>query len=460
MRGPKVVLIGAGSAFFGRSTVWSMVRKPALSTGTLALCDVDATLLKTMEQVARRAIEAADVPLTLEVSTDYRKLLKGADFVILAFAVEGVRLRGVDARLSTKHGVVMCSADTIGPGGILRTCREVPRQQRILNDIERVCPDAWVVNWVNPTAAMGLAMMRLNPTVKSLAICDGPHNPHFDVARLVEAGLIRKPEQATPELLRNTRIRSGGVNHFNWLTDISYRGRDLMGNVRKHYEKQLRTAKNKGMREHWGMILDLADAYGAFPMCFGHTREYVPWFQGLGKKKTFTIAMWRIQNRWKWMRGQWRDMRDIASGRRSIGDFLEKPSPDHASDIIESMWAGLGTQFYINTPNRGAITNMPDDAFVEVLCDVSLDAVRPLPYGPMPRPLLSMFHTVLDEHELAVEAGATCDRDTLKKAFVASPVTTNLADIDAMIGDLLKAERPYLPKAWYAKRSARRRRKR
>ena len=135
MKGPKVVLIGAGSAFFGMQTIWSMVKKDGLNNGTLALVDPDVKKLGWLEKVARRAIEATGVDLKLEVATSHRRALKGADFVTMAFARDGVKLRGLDAEVSTKHGMVMCSADTIGPGGTMRTLREVPVQTKILKDV-------------------------------------------------------------------------------------------------------------------------------------------------------------------------------------------------------------------------------------------------------------------------------------------------------------------------------------
>ena len=159
-------------------------------------------------------------------------MLKGADFVTLAFANEGVKLRGVDADISTKHGMTMCSADTIGPGGTMRTLREVPRQTQILKDVAQYCPDAWVINWVNPTAAMGIAMMRHFPQLKSLAICDGPHNPHFDNQLMIDAGLAKSAEAITDALRSRVKIRSGGVNHFNWLVEMRYKDKDVTGKVK------------------------------------------------------------------------------------------------------------------------------------------------------------------------------------------------------------------------------------
>jgi alpha-galactosidase len=186
-------------------------------------------------------------------------------------------------------------------------------------------------------------------------------------------------------------------------------------------------------------------------MCIHHTREYVPFFQGRGvdRKEALKIATWEVEVRRARMRANWKDMRNIASGKRPIADFLLKTGADHATDIVESMWAGLGKKFYINNSNGGAVINMQPDAFLELLSEVSLNEVRPLPYGPMPRPLLGMFQRALDEHELAVEAAVTGDRQTLLTAFVASPLTQSLEDAENLIEELLRRERPYLPAYWF-----------
>jgi len=305
IKGPKVVLIGAGSVFFGRQTIWSMVSKPALSSGTLALVDTDRKILGTMAKIAQRAIKATDVPLRLEVSPDRKKVLKGADFVILAFAVEGVTLRGVDARVSGKHGITMCSADTVGPGGIFRTLREVPRALKVLADVDRLCPRAWVINWVNPTTAMGICAFRYAPHIKSLAICDGPHNPHFDRRLIWRAGLARWGEAPSDELMQNVHIRSGGINHFNWLTAMSYRGKDLMPAVRAWYVRQSEEGRDERTLTTSKMVVRLADTVGAIPMCIHHTREYVPFFQGRGvdTKDSLKIETWDVEVRRARMRG-------------------------------------------------------------------------------------------------------------------------------------------------------------
>jgi alpha-galactosidase len=298
---------------------------------------------------------------------------------------------------------------------------------------------------------MGICTFRYAPHIKSLAICDGPHNPHFDHRLIRRAGLLARGEAPSDELRENVLIRSGGINHFNWLTAMSYRGRDLMPAVRDSYVREAEEAPDEPARTIARMVVRLTDSVGAIPMCIHHTREYVPFFQGRGfdKKEALKIATWDVNVRRARMRANWKDMRSIASGQRPIADFLLRTGADHASDIVESMWAGLGKRFYINNPNGGAVTNMQPDAFLELLSEVSLNEVRPLPYGPMPRPLLGMFQRALDEHELAVEAAVTGDRQTLLTAFVASPLTQSLEDAENLIEELLRRERPYLPAYWF-----------
>jgi len=116
---------------------------------------------------------------------------------------------------------------------------------------------------------------------------------------------------------------------------------------------------------------------------------------------------------------------------------------------MEAMWAGLPKSFYINTLNNGAVTNMVDDAYLELKSVVDMHAVRPLPFGEMPRPLWGFVQRVLDEHELAVEAATTYRRKTLLQAFLASMVTVSIPDAEAAMRAMLDAERDYLPKEWF-----------
>lgn len=163
---PKIVVIGAGSLFFGRQSIWQMVDSKYLNQGTLALVDTDEEKLSKMVRLAEMVAKENHVPLKVEGSTNQREVLKDADFVVLSFAENTVKYRGIDCQVALKYGIRMCSGDTIGPGGIFRAMRELPVIMECVKDIEELCPDAWVINYINPSAVHGIALSRYAPQLK------------------------------------------------------------------------------------------------------------------------------------------------------------------------------------------------------------------------------------------------------------------------------------------------------
>jgi len=135
--------MGAGSYFFARPVIWNMTQSPVLREGTLALVDVNPEVLDTFVNLAKRAIETTGAPLKLVASTDRREVLEDADFVVNTFSDRNAYFRGLDCEIALKHGVRMCSGDTIGPGGMFRACREVPKALAIAEDVEKLAPEAW-----------------------------------------------------------------------------------------------------------------------------------------------------------------------------------------------------------------------------------------------------------------------------------------------------------------------------
>ena len=194
---PKVVIVGAGSLFFGRQAIWQMVHSPYLNEGTLALVDTDGERLEKMARLAEMVIADNHVPLALETSTERKEVLSGSDFVVISFADRSAKFRGIDCKVSEKYGIRMCSGDTIGPGGIFRTMRELPIILECARDIESICPDAWVINYINPTTVNGIGLRRYGPELKSFALCDSLHMPHVKRQYAVMAGMVEKEEDYT-----------------------------------------------------------------------------------------------------------------------------------------------------------------------------------------------------------------------------------------------------------------------
>ena len=448
MQSPKVVVLGAGSLFFGRQALKAMLTSPVLRHGTLAYVDTDAERLGQMMQLAQNAIKHSRSTLKLEGSAQRRDVLKQADFVVLSFANQGVRYRASDCAISLRHGIRLCSGDTIGPGGIFRAMRELPEIMRVAQDVAELCPGAWLINYINPTAINGLALKRFTK-LKTFALCDGLHMPHVKQHYMRLAGI-----EVTPENEARFELRIAGVNHFTWVTCCAFAGRDVLDKVRSNLAQAAAAEKNEGDakgRFNNTYRLQLWDVFGLLPACIGHTKEYVRFWQGggLATDGLPPLAIFDTVERAKIHEKMWDEVRAYNSGARPMSEFLEKTASDHATDIIEAMCSKAGKQFYINTLNGQAVPNLPADAVLELLCDVDLAGPRPLAADAFPLGLRALQMQILDAHELAAEAIVKSDRSLLLRAFCTDPLTNSIPDAREMIEEVLREEKEALPKGWY-----------
>lgn len=447
---PKIVILGAGSLFFGRKAIWQAVHSPHLHTGTLALVDTDADRLDKMKRLAEMVIAHNDSPLKLEASVDRRDVLPGADFIVLSFADRNAHFRGVDCEISERHGIRMCSGDTIGPGGVFRTMREFPVILDACRDIENLCPEAWVINYINPAAVHGIGIKRYFPGLKSMALCDAQFGLR---KRFANAAGVEDDDKLT--------VLTAGPNHFTWTIKADYDGEDILPRVidsmRAKAEADLNTqAQGKATQaKGWhnnSIALELYDAMGLLPTVLGHTKEYVPFYQGRNVNQPDThppLKLFEVPQRVKWTNEVWQRVDEYLSGAAPIAEFDTEFEADPATTLIETMWAGLDRPQFINTFNEGAIPNMADDAFVELYCDIDMAGPRPHPVGDMPRGIRAMCETVLDTHELTAKAVHDGDLGLLRRALITDPLTTSIGDTDALIADLLEAEHDALPEHWY-----------
>ncbi len=453
---PKVVLIGAGSLFFGRQAIWQMTQSEHLRDGTIALVDTNPTHLDRMKTLAEKAVEHTGVSLKIESSTRARDVMADADFIVLSFADRSVKFRGIDCEIALKYGIRMCSGDTIGPGGIMRTLREFPRILRYAREIEEICPDAWVINYINPTAANGLGLRIYAPKLKSFALCDGLHMPHVKRNYAIRAGIISSDSGWNDDIDAGFDFCIAGPNHFTWLMKAKYDGKDVTPAIAETLRKESAAETEGGdagakAKFNTSIGYALYNVFGHVSTCTGHTKEYVRFWQGLGvtQEPIPPLSIWETGKRYERHAEMWNEVDGYVLGTIPIADFIENTGPDHATDIIEAMWGKLNKPFFINTANCGAVTNMQDDTFMEMLCDVSMDAVTPRPVGEAPVGLRGLWQQVLDSHQLAVEAAVACDRSLLRRAMLVDPMVSSIADTNAMVDELLEAERDALPESWF-----------
>ncbi len=453
---PKVVVIGSGSLFFGRQAIWQMVHSPHLNTGTLALVDNNPKRMEKMGTLAEMVIAQMDVDLKLEIASDWKDVLPGSDFVVLSFADNTVKYRGLDCEISEKYGVRMCSGDTIGPGGIFRAMRELPVIMNCACDIAIMCPDAWVINYINPSTVNGMALARYAPDLNSFALCDSLHMPHVKKRYAQHAGIISNPDEWNDEIDVAFDMRIAGVNHFTWMLKGEHQGRNVMPKIAQTLKQAAATEDlggDKGAKalHNAAIAYQLYEIFGKIPTCVAHTKEYVRYWQGHGIRPDVIppLAIWETDARYARHDAMWQQVNDFTSGKIPIDDYMTTFGPDHATDIIENMVGGLGKPFHVNVYNKGAVTNMSNDAFLELLCDVDMNGPVPRFVGEMPRGIRGMQELILDTHELTAEAIVKADYTLLRRAMMTDPLTNSIADADAILQELLEAEKDILPDHWY-----------
>jgi len=462
MQKPKITVLGAGSLFFGREAILGMIKTAGLSKGTLALVDTDPERLDLMLKLAKMAAEHAGVPLKIEGSTDRRKVLSGSDFVILSFSNRGAYYRGLDCKISKKHGIRLSSGDTIGPAGIFKAMRELPEALRAAEDAAELCPKAWLINYINPVAVIGLALKR-HARNRNFSLCDGLGTADKMKNLMCLCGIADVPGQITGAMIGKFRVMIEGVNHFNWLLKAEYEGRDILPALRKTVEKlaekEMETAAPEKDPPQGGSkgeflftyALCLWDIFGAYPCQISHTREYVPYFQREFRHNGRIIPPLNIFNaagRMKIHEKMWKEVRGYVSGKKNISDFFLHAKIDYAIEVISAILNDKKTEYLVNTGNDGVVPDLPKNAFLELSCDVAADGPRPRPCLPFPAGVRAMQAKVIDAHELTVEAIVRRDRNLLMRAMLTDPLVHSIETAKGLIEDLFAAERDAVPSDW------------
>jgi alpha-galactosidase len=177
----QVTIIGGGSYQWTPKLITDLLATPSLAGCHIALMDIDPTPLSKMAALLGRANEALGARVTVETTTDRRRALEGADFVVVTISTGGFASMAVDLEVPARHGIRQSVGDTVGPGGINRSLRNIPVLVEIGRDMEQKCPDAWLLNITNPMTCLTRCVAR-ETSVKTVGLCHGIGNYCLDLA--------------------------------------------------------------------------------------------------------------------------------------------------------------------------------------------------------------------------------------------------------------------------------------
>ncbi|MBR5233261.1 MAG: alpha-glucosidase/alpha-galactosidase [Clostridia bacterium] len=435
----KITFMGAGSTVFARSVIGDCMCAEALRDSTFALYDIDAKRLEESRVIleAMRTTKGGYGKIECYLGVEQRKdALRGANFVINAIQV-GLYdpCTIIDFEVPKKYGLRQTIGDTLGIGGIMRALRTIPVMHDFADDMAEVCPDALFLNYTNPMAMLSGYMQRYTP-IKTVGLCHS--------VQCCSRDLLNDLDMA--DKLEGRKELIAGINHMAWLLDIRDKdGNDLYPEIKSRID-----AKIEDPDFHNKVRLEYIKHFGYYcTESSEHNAEYNMFY--IKSKYPELIERYNIPLD-EYPR---RCVNQIEGWKKEYQELLENGVKDHersleyASRIMEAIVTGNPYSIGGNVLNTGhLITNLPENACVEVPCLVDGYGVHGCHVGALPVQCAAMNMTNINVQLLTIEAAATRKKEHIYQAAMLDPHTASELDIDTikkMVDDLIEAHGDYLP---------------
>lgn len=455
---PNIVIIGAGSASFGPNTLATILRSPLLRGSRLGLVDLDVASLSRVKAVAERMNSAWDAQMAITASTERTDVLPGADFVIVSIEVPPrEKLWRLDWEITLKHGLRQPYGENGGPGGLMHACRQIPPFMAIVRDMERLCPDAWLINFSNPLPRITRAVTRYSH-IKTVGKCHQIVVGYALAAALLAdhfgwdtpAGISLHSDPGNTGVIRQMAglgherlaIKAAGLNHFTWMLDVRDKqtGEDLYPALRAAAENP------PPALEPFSMAI-----FRAFGLCpvpgDTHLCEYLPWAHDPQAKpwEQYHLRLYDWSGNEAYREFSHYMLDQMAGGQMSVEGMKEAES-EGAVELIEAISGNLNSyQEAVNIVNRGAIPNLPDETIVEVPAVASGAGIQGLTLPPLPAPVAELCRREAALVELVVEAAVTGSREVALQALLLDPMINDIGRAQALLADYLAVFAPQLP---------------
>lgn len=431
----KITFIGAGSTVFARNVIGDCILTPELGDFDVCLFDIDPQRLDESYQILCNINKTANGRANITKTLDRTEAFTGADFIVNAIQVGGYRPSTViDFEVPKKYGLRQTIADTIGIGGIFRALRTIPVMMDYANDIERLSPRALFLNYTNPMAILTGYMQRFT-NIKAVGLCHSVQ---------VCANVLLKT-LGMDEYVDKTRWEIAGINHQAWLLEIEdLNGNDLYPEIKRRasspdYNKEGRDLVRLEIMKRFGYYVTESSE---------HSAEYLPYFI---KDKypelidRFKIPLDEYPRRCERQISAWNKMRESLLHNSLI---QHEKSHEFASYIINAVLNDVPYRIHGNVLNTGLITNLPQNACVEVPCMVDRNGINPCYVGELPEQCAALNRTNINMQLMTIKAAETLKKEYIYIAAMLDPHTSSELSIDDIVSlcdDLIEAHKGWLP---------------
>jgi alpha-galactosidase len=440
----KITFIGAGSTVFTKNIAGDILQRPALASAEIRLMDINPQRLEESEIVVGKMAETLGGTATVKTFRDQRAALDGADFVVVAFQIGGYDPCTItDFEVPKKFGLRQTIADTLGIGGIMRGLRTVPHLWKICEDMRAVCPDAIMLQYVNPMAINTWAIAAKYADIAQVGLCHSVQGTAAELAHDLDLPV------------EEIRYKAAGINHMAFYLSFEHRQpdgsyRDLYPALRKGYREgrfPKRPVSNPRCpnRVRYEMMMRL----GHFVTeSSEHFAEYTPWFIKRDRPdliERFGIPLDEYPKRCVEQIARWEKQ---AEAYKKAERIEVAASHEYASAIVNSVVTGEPAVIYGNFGNRGFMPQLPDGCAVEVPTLVDDNGLQPTVVRDIPPQLIALMRTNINVQDLTVQALLTENVEHIYHAAMLDPHTAAELDLDqiwALTHDLLAAHGDWLP---------------
>ncbi|MBA7846836.1 6-phospho-beta-glucosidase [Klebsiella sp. RHBSTW-00484] len=433
MSGLKIVVIGGGSSYTPELIEGLLKRHAEMPVKALWLVDIEdgKEKVEIIAGLARRMIAKAGLSIEVVATLDRESALQGADFVCSQFRAGCLDARISDERISLKYGLI--GQETNGLGGFANACRTIPIALEIAADMERLCPDAWLLNFTNPSGMVTEAVLR-HSKIKAVGLCNVPVIMQKGVAQLLNCANEN-----------DFIMQVAGLNHFIFVRQILHKGKEWLPEAIAQI-----SAGNDPL----------------VPRNIPPFRWPQHLLQGLGMIPCAYLRYYYMKDD---MLRQELTEADGEGTRGEVVKLLEKELFTQYSDpnlaVKPKALEGRGGQYYseaacelmngiyndkriimhVNTRNNGAINGLPDDCAVEVSSLITASGPQPLNVASFPEDTLRLLQLMKSFERLTIEAAITGNRHTAWRALVLNPLIVSGEKLEQALDEVIEHNRKLMP---------------
>lgn len=428
----KIATIGGGSSYTPKLMEGFIKRYAELPIGEIWLVDVEAGAEKQaiVGKMAQRMWDASPYDVQIHTTLNREEALKDADFVTTQFRVGQLDARVKDERIPFSYGLL--GQETNGAGGMFKAFRTIPVILEIVADMKRLCPDAWLINFTNPSGMVTEAVLRYGQWEKVIGLCNVPV-----VAKMGEAETLGVPQT---DLI----YKFAGVNHFHWHKVADKKGHDLTPQlIDKLYEENSGLPKNifdvPFYREQLQQMNMIPCGYHRY---YYRAEEMLK--HGLTEYATEGTRAQQVKVIEHELFELYKDP-DLDYKPKQLEQRGGAYYSDAACETIASIYANKNTEIVVSTRNNGAVPDLPADCAVEVTAYVGGAGARNVAFGPLPTAERGWLQMMKSMELLTIEAAITGDYGTALQAFISNPLVPSGETATRVMYELLIAHKAYLP---------------